>query len=66
MGCYIIHNRENDKCCVGQSKDVYRKRNVKSPCRGQIGLLKGDRFRLRVTEIFNAYWRKIILREYDA
>lgn len=24
-GCYVIHNRENNKCYVGQSKDVYNR-----------------------------------------
>ena len=27
MGCYIIHNRENNKYYVGQSKDVYKRLN---------------------------------------
>ncbi len=25
IGCYIIHNRENDKYYVGQSKDIYKR-----------------------------------------
>ena len=24
-GCYVIHNRENNKCYVGQSKDIYNR-----------------------------------------
>ncbi|MFA6755736.1 MAG: GIY-YIG nuclease family protein [Bacilli bacterium] len=27
VGCYVIHNKENDKCYVGQSKDVIKRLN---------------------------------------
>ena len=34
IGCYVIHNREKDKCYVGQSKDVIKR--IKQHFRGTI------------------------------